>query len=77
MSRDQRCRRSKQPHGALLGLDRLRAAAELRGYVHGGFLRPAATPTATTAALSVGVGFLPVSGATAGLGPLATGAVLQ
>jgi hypothetical protein len=30
-----------------------------------------------TAALSVGVGFLPVSGAAAGLGPVATGAAVS
>ncbi|HET6503450.1 MAG TPA: MFS transporter [Amycolatopsis sp.] len=43
----------------------------------GGFLRPTATLAATTAALAVGVGFLPVSGATAGLGPLVTGAAVS
>ncbi|MHA6795837.1 MFS transporter [Pseudonocardia bannensis] len=42
-----------------------------------GFLRPTFTLAATTAALSVGVGFLPVRGAAAGLGPLATGAVVS
>jgi MFS family permease len=42
-----------------------------------GFLRPTAALAATTAALSVGVGFLPVRGAVAGLGPLATGAVVS
>lgn len=40
------------------------------------FLRPTAALAATTAALSVGVGFLPVLGAAAGLGPVATGAVV-
>ncbi|MFI8793765.1 MFS transporter [Streptomyces sp. NPDC055105] len=39
-----------------------------------GFLRPTAALAGATAALSVGVGFLPVSGATAGLGTVATGA---
>jgi DHA1 family tetracycline resistance protein-like MFS transporter len=42
-----------------------------------GFLRPTVTLAATTAALSTGVGFLPVRGADAGLGPLATGAVVS
>jgi MFS family permease len=43
----------------------------------GGFLRPTAALGAATAALSVGVGFLPVSGAAAGLGPVATGAAVS
>jgi MFS transporter, DHA1 family, tetracycline resistance protein len=38
------------------------------------FLQPTVALAAATAALSVGVGFLPVRGAAAGLGPLATGA---
>ncbi|OJY48735.1 MFS transporter [Pseudonocardia sp. 73-21] len=42
-----------------------------------GFLRPTVALAATTAALSVGVGFLPVRGAVAGLGPVATGAVVS
>ncbi|MCX5321035.1 MFS transporter [Streptomyces sp. NPDC055059] len=41
------------------------------------FLRPTMALAAATAALSVGVGFLPVSGAAAGLGPLATGAAVS
>ncbi|MGW8687845.1 MFS transporter [Streptomyces sp. NPDC055817] len=41
------------------------------------FLRPTMALAAATAALSVGVGFLPVSGAAAGLGPLATGAAIS
>ncbi len=41
------------------------------------FLAPTAALAAGTAALSVGVGFLPVSGAAAGLGPVATGAVVS
>nr|WP_325051351.1 MFS transporter [Pseudonocardia dioxanivorans] len=40
------------------------------------FLRPTAALAAGTAALSVGVGFLPVLGAAAGLGPVATGAAV-
>ena len=42
-----------------------------------GFLRPAAALAGATAALSAGVGFLPVSGAAAGLSPLATGAAVS
>jgi MFS family permease len=41
------------------------------------FLGPTAALAAATAALSVGVGFLPVSGAAAGLGPIATGAAVS
>ncbi|MDX5961935.1 MFS transporter [Rhodococcus opacus] len=43
----------------------------------GAFLRPTAALAAATAALSVGVGFLPVSGADAGLGPVVTGAAVS
>ncbi|MFF7161178.1 MFS transporter [Streptomyces sp. NPDC008086] len=41
------------------------------------FLRPTTALAAATAALSVGVGFLPVSGAAAGLGTVATGAAVS
>lgn len=41
------------------------------------FLLPTAALAATTAALSTGVGFLPVLGAQSGLGPLATGAAVS
>jgi len=41
------------------------------------FLTPTAALAGATAALSVGVGFLPVSGATAGLGTVATGAAVS
>ncbi|SEH02667.1 Predicted arabinose efflux permease, MFS family [Nonomuraea solani] len=41
------------------------------------FLAPTACLAAATAALSVGVGFLPVSGAAAGLGTVATGAAVS
>ncbi|MFJ9543536.1 MFS transporter [Streptomyces sp. NPDC101225] len=41
------------------------------------FLVPTAALAAATAALSVGVGFLPVSGRTAGLGTVATGAAVS
>jgi MFS family permease len=42
-----------------------------------GFLAPTACLAGTTAALAAGVGFLPVRGAAAGLGPLATGAAVS
>lgn len=42
-----------------------------------GFVVPTVSLASTTAALAVGVGFLPVLGAAAGLGPLATGAVVS
>jgi MFS family permease len=41
------------------------------------FLRPVAILAAATAALSAGVGFLPVAGARAHLGPVTTGAVVS
>ena len=41
------------------------------------FLHPTAALAAATAALSVGVGFLPVSGAAAGLGPVVTGGAVS
>jgi DHA1 family tetracycline resistance protein-like MFS transporter len=41
------------------------------------FLQPTVALAAATAALSVGVGFLPVRGAVTGLGPLATGAAVS
>lgn len=41
------------------------------------FLGPTAALAAATSALSVGVGFLPVSGAAAGLGSIATGAAVS
>ncbi|MFC9264323.1 MFS transporter [Streptomyces hydrogenans] len=41
------------------------------------FLRPTAALAAATAALSVGVGFLPVSGVAAGYGTVATGAAVS
>jgi MFS family permease len=48
-----------------------------RRLTHPGFLRPTVTLAATTAAIAVGVGFLPVRGASAGLDPLATGAAVS
>jgi MFS family permease len=41
------------------------------------FLRPTAALAGATAALSVGVGFLPVTGAAAGMGTIATGAAVS
>ena len=41
------------------------------------FLRPTAALAGATAALSVGVGFLPVTGAAVGLGPVVTGAAVS
>lgn len=43
----------------------------------GGFLRPTAALAMATAALSAGVGFLPLAGAAAHLGPVATGAAVS
>lgn len=48
-----------------------------RRLTSGDFLRPTATLAGATAALAVGVGFLPVAGAAHGLGPLITGAVVS
>ncbi|GAA2716636.1 hypothetical protein Apa02nite_100250 [Actinoplanes palleronii] len=48
-----------------------------RGLADPVFLGPTAALAAATAALSVGVGFLPVAGRAAGLGTLATGAVVS
>ncbi|MGW3659376.1 MFS transporter [Streptomyces sp. NPDC005151] len=49
----------------------------VRRLADGAFLRPVAALAAATAALSVGVGFLPVSGVAAGLSPVATGAAVS
>lgn len=48
-----------------------------RRLTHPAFLGPTAALAAATAALSVGVGFLPVSGRAAGLGTVATGAAVS
>jgi MFS family permease len=48
-----------------------------RRFSHPSFLRPTTALAGTTAALAVGVGFLPVTGAATGLGPLATGAAVS
>jgi MFS family permease len=49
----------------------------VRRLTHPGFLRPTVTLAASTAAIAVGVGFLPVRGASASLGPLATSAAVS
>jgi MFS family permease len=48
-----------------------------RRLAHPGFLRPTLTLAAASAAFAVGVGFLPVRGAAAGLGPVATGVAVS
>jgi MFS family permease len=48
-----------------------------RRLTHPDFLRPTAALAFATAALAVGVGFLPLAGAKAGLGTVATGAVVS
>ena len=48
-----------------------------RRLAHPGFLRPTITLAAAAAALTAGVGFLPVLGAAGGLGPVATGAAVS
>ncbi|MFL6145053.1 MAG: MFS transporter [Labedaea sp.] len=48
-----------------------------RRLTHPSFLRPTATLAATMAAITVGIGFLPVTGAAAGLTPVATGAAVS
>ncbi|WP_232247696.1 MFS transporter [Kitasatospora azatica] len=48
-----------------------------RRMTQGSFLRPTTALACATAALSVGVGFLPITGAAAGLGPVATGAAVS
>ncbi|MBE1608081.1 MFS family permease [Actinopolymorpha pittospori] len=48
-----------------------------RRLADGSFLRPVAALAAATAALSVGVGFLPLSGLADGLPPVATGAAVS
>ncbi|MEV4314853.1 MFS transporter [Actinocrispum sp. NPDC049592] len=49
----------------------------VRRLTHRNFLRPTAALAATTAALAVGVGFLPVVGASAGLSTVVTGAAVS
>src|SRR3954468_23692451 len=63
---------------AVLPLPRARqTAADLAPRLNSpGLLRPTLALAAATAALSVGVGFLPVEGAGRGQGPLATGAIV-
>lgn len=49
----------------------------VRRLAHPTFLRPTATLAAITGALAVGVGFLPVTGAASGLGPVVTGTAVS
>ena len=49
----------------------------VRRLTDGSFLRPVAALAGATAALSVGVGFLPLTGAADGLSPVATGAAVS
>jgi len=49
----------------------------VRRLTDGAFVRPVAALAAATAALSVGVGFLPLSGSADGLSPIATGAAVS
>ncbi len=52
-------------------------AGLVRGLADPGFWRPTAALAGATAALAVGVGFLPVTGAALGLGAVATGAAVS
>lgn len=65
------------PHVPPLPRARQTIADLARRLTDPGFLRPTAALAGATAALSVGVGFLPVSGAAAGLGTVATGAAVS
>ncbi|MFE4777810.1 MFS transporter [Streptomyces sp. NPDC056713] len=65
------------PHVPPLPRARQTLADLARRLTDPGFLRPTAALAGATAALSVGVGFLPVSGAAAGLGTVATGAAVS
>jgi MFS family permease len=65
------------PHIPPLPRTRQTVADLARRLTDPAFLRPTAALAAATAALSVGVGFLPVSGAAAGLGTMATGAAVS
>ena len=68
-SRCPPCRRCREARQTVLDL--------ARRLTDRSFLRPTAALAGATAALSVGVGFLPVSGAAAGLGTVATGAAVS
>jgi DHA1 family tetracycline resistance protein-like MFS transporter len=65
------------PGVALLPRARQTVADLARRLTSPGFVRPTLALAAATAALSVGVGFLPVIGAGRGLGPLVTGAIVS
>jgi len=65
------------PHVAPLPKARQTVLDLARRLADPAFLGPTGALAAATAALAVGVGFLPVSGAAAGLGPVATGAAVS
>ncbi|WP_443050774.1 MFS transporter [Streptomyces sp. H27-D2] len=65
------------PHVAPLPRTRQTLADLARQLTAPAFLHPTAALAGATAALSVGVGFLPVSGRAAGLGTVATGAAVS
>ncbi|MFJ9173948.1 MFS transporter [Streptomyces sp. NPDC102360] len=65
------------PHVPPLPRARQTVADLARRLTDPAFLKPTAALAGATAALSVGVGFLPVSGAAAGLGTVATGAAVS
>lgn len=65
------------PHVPPLPRKRQTVADLARRLTDRAFLAPTAALAGATAALSVGVGFLPVSGAAAGLGTVATGAAVS
>ncbi|MDJ0382509.1 MFS transporter [Streptomyces sp. G-G2] len=65
------------PHVSPLPRTRQTVADLARRLTDAAFLRPTAALAGATAALSVGVGFLPVSGRAAGLGTVATGAAVS
>ncbi|MEV8125427.1 MFS transporter [Streptomyces sp. NPDC085944] len=65
------------PHVAPLPRPRQTVADLARRLTDPAFLQPTAALAGATAALSVGVGFLPVSGAAAGLGTVSTGAAVS
>lgn len=68
---------TKAPYVRPIPKDRQTLLGLARRLTDPSFLRPTAALAATTAALSVGVGFLPVHGRTAGLSPVATGAAVS
>lgn len=69
--------RARRPRRTPLPKARQTVLDLARRLTHPDFLRPTAALAAATAALSVGVGFLPVSGRAAGLGTVATGVAVS